>query len=394
MIYKRGCDKKGPNGTCSKCGERGSCGVYWYKFMWQGKLVRESTRQKNDKVARQMESAHRTALAKGEVGIREPRAVPTLAEFCTDRVEPWAKATFEKACRKNWLWYRTGIRALTAYKPLAAARLDNITGELASEFAAYRLREKMQVSTANNSLRVLRRILNLSVEWGILDSASKIKTLPGERRRERVITPEDEARYLSAASEPLASIATVLADTGMRPEECFRLCWENVTWVNGRNGVLLVTRGKTAAARRVIPMTPRVRTVLESRWKEANRPAEGWVWPAPTRSEHVEPSSIRKQHAKAFRTVTEEAAKREERPVRPFVLYSFRHTFLTRLGQSGCDVWTLARIAGHSSIGISARYVHPSEDAILDAFTRLAGHKIGHNENAPQESSGQRLLTQ
>ncbi len=172
-----------------------------------------------------MESAHRTSLAKGEVGIREPRTAPTLAEFCTDRVEPWAKATFEKSCHRNWTWYRTGIRALSAYKPLAGARLDEIAGELASEFASHRLREGMQVATANNSLRVLRRILNLAVEWGVLATAPKIKVLPGERRRERVITPEEEAKYLAAAPEPLASIATVLADTGMRPEECFRLRW-------------------------------------------------------------------------------------------------------------------------------------------------------------------------
>jgi hypothetical protein len=42
--------------------------VYWYKFQFNGTLVRESTRQGNDKVARQMEAAHRTSLAKGEVG--------------------------------------------------------------------------------------------------------------------------------------------------------------------------------------------------------------------------------------------------------------------------------------------------------------------------------------
>ena len=208
-----------------------------------------------------------------------------------------------------------------------------------------------------HSLRVLRRILNLAVEWDVLESAPRIKTLPGERRRERVITPDEEVRYLAAVSDPLASIATVLADTGMRPEECFRLCWESVTWVNGRNGALLVTHGKTSAARRVIPMTPRVRVLLESRWNEAGRPEEGWVWPAQTRSGHVEPSSLRKQHAKAFRAIAEEAAKRNERPVRPFVLYSLRHTFLTRLGQSGCDVWT------------------------LNAMSRLGGHKIGHSEN-------------
>jgi len=39
----------------------------------------------------------------------------------------------------------------------------------------------------------------------------------------------------------------------------FRLRWHDLTWVNGRNGVLLVTRGKTASARRVISVTPRVR---------------------------------------------------------------------------------------------------------------------------------------
>src|ERR1700681_4951792 len=109
MIYKRitcsesgTCNKKGPKGTCSKCSKRATGGAYWYKFMWQGKLVRESTKQGNDKVARQMESAHRTSLAKGEVGIRAPKTVPTFTEFCAVRLEPWAKATFEKSCPKNW----------------------------------------------------------------------------------------------------------------------------------------------------------------------------------------------------------------------------------------------------------------------------------------------------
>lgn len=75
-------------------------------------------------------------------------------------------------------------------------------------------------------------------------ATAKIKVLPGGRHRERVVTPEEEARYLAAAPKTLASMATILVDTGMRPEEAFRLRWENVTWLNGRNGVLLVTHGK------------------------------------------------------------------------------------------------------------------------------------------------------
>lgn len=170
----------------------------------------------------------------------------------------------------------------------------------------------------------------------------------------------------------------------MRPEECYRLRWESITWVNGRNGTLLVTHGKTKAARRVLPLTPRVRAVLQARWEYAGQPEEGWVWPASAKSGHVEPCSLKKRHRKALRLSK----------VRPFVLYSLRHTFLTRLGESGCDAWTLARIAGHSSIAISARYVHPSEDAVLTAVERLGGHRTGHNQHealATQEK--EKLLT-
>jgi integrase len=136
---------------------------------------------------------------------------------------------------------------------------------------------------------VLRRILHLAVDWGVIEKAPRIKLLPGERQRERVVGQQEEARYLAAAPEPLISIATVLADTGMRPDECYLLRWEVITWINGRNGTLLVTHGKTAAARRVLPMTPRVRATLQARWENAGRASEGWIWPAPTRVGHVDP---------------------------------------------------------------------------------------------------------
>jgi hypothetical protein len=40
------------------------------------------------------------------------------------------------------------------------------------------------------------------------------------------------------------------------------------------HGTLLVTHGKTSAARRVLPMTPRVRKTLETRWEGAGKPSE------------------------------------------------------------------------------------------------------------------------
>ena len=69
--------------------KRGS--VYWYHFIFNGQHVQESTKQGNPRTARQIEAAHRTALAKGEVGITERKPVPTLADFIENRFAPWAR---------------------------------------------------------------------------------------------------------------------------------------------------------------------------------------------------------------------------------------------------------------------------------------------------------------
>ena len=335
--------------------------IYWYHFIFNGEHIQESTKQGNPRLARQMEAAHRTALAKGEVGFREHQPVTSLAKFCRERVEPWTKAMFEQTSVNTWRWYRAGLRSIYDYPSLSELRLDQITTETAADFAAHRQSLGLQVATVNASLRILRRVLKLAIDWGAVPSSPKIKLLRGERHRERVISLEEEAKYLAVAPEPLALIANVLADTGMRPDEFYRLRWESVSFANGRHGTLLITSGKTAAARRTLPLTPRARGVLETRWTEIGKPAEGWVCPAPTKSGHADHSTVKKQHIRALKLSG----------VRPFVLYSLRHTFLTRLAESGCDVWTLARIAGWSDISISKRYVHPSDEAVLTAMARL-----------------------
>ncbi|MGI4981300.1 MAG: tyrosine-type recombinase/integrase [Janthinobacterium lividum] len=336
--------------------------VYWFHFLFNGEHIQRSTKQGNPRVARQMEAAHRTVLAKGEVGIVDRQPAPTLAKFIEDRFEPWARATFETASPKTWTgWYRTQLANINSYAPLTKRKLGTITSEHVADYAAFLQMKEWQPSSVNSSLRVLRRVLKLAVEWGTADNAPKIKLLRGEHHREHVVSREEEARYLAAANELLADIVTVLSDSGMRPEENARLRWESIRWHNGQQGTLQVTHGKTAAARRMLPISARVRTILEKRWQRASQPVEGWVWSSETKSGHIEPSTLKKQHRNAIR----------DSKVRPFVMYSLRHTFLTRLGEAGCDAWTLARIAGHSSISMSARYVHPSSDNVARAFELL-----------------------
>jgi integrase len=205
--------------------------VYWYHFLFNGEHVQKSTKQGNPRIARQIEAAHRTALAKGEAGIADRKPMPTLAEFIESRFAPWARATFEQASPKTWTgWYRTQLANISAYPPLVSRKLHQVTSEHAAGYAAHLQTKGWQPSSVNSSLRVLRRVLRLAAEWGVASSAPKIKLLRGEHHRERVVSHDEEALYLAAAGEQMSHVATVLIDTGMRPEENARLRWESISW--------------------------------------------------------------------------------------------------------------------------------------------------------------------
>ena len=58
-----------------------------------------------------------------------------------------------------------------------------------------------------------------------------------------------------------------------------------------------------------------------------------------------------------------------------FVVHSLRHTMLTRLGEAGVDAFTIMKIAGHSSITTSQKYLHPSSEVLELAFEKLMNWK-------------------
>jgi integrase len=103
------------------------------------------------------------------------------------------------------------------------------------------------------------------------------------------------------------------------------------------------------------------------------------VWPAAKASlGHIVPNSIYEPHRHAIK----------ESGVRPFVLYSLRHPFLTRLGATGVDAWTLARIAGHGSVAVSSHCVHP-QDVYSAVDGLVAGGATGYR---PRKLKTRKLL--
>jgi integrase len=192
------------------------------KFVWNGKPIRESTKQTNRRVAEQMEAARRTQLAKGEVGIRDLGPIPTLAEFAEERLRPFVRATFA-AKPKTRVYYENGLNNLLVFEKLAKQAIDEIISELIAAYVTTRHAAKLEISSINRELQVLRRMFNLANEWKIVEPLHRVRMLKGENQRERVLTADEEKKYLRQAAPLLRDVATVLINCALRPEECFRL---------------------------------------------------------------------------------------------------------------------------------------------------------------------------
>src|SRR5579863_2142907 len=280
---------------------------YWFRFMWKGEWVEKSTGQANANVARQMEAAYRTALAKGELGIVERQPAPTLRAFAEGSFLPYVAATFSKQ-PKTKEYYEYGVKCLLGFDKLANERLDGITSEKRGSYVAARQAAGNKIATINRQLQVLRRMFNCAMKWKkVQTKLETVEMLPGEHRRDRVLSPAEEAIFFAAArssemqkhADPslLGDVETILIDQALRPEECFRLGPANVV-----DDGIEIRYGKTDNSRRRIPMTPRVKAILEMRLEKSHD--SRWIFPAPTESGHIEKSSLRKQHATAIKEAT------------------------------------------------------------------------------------------
>ena len=368
--------------------------IWWYKFNWNGEPIRESTKQANKRTAEQMEATHKTSLAKGEVGLRDRKPAPTLADFAEKDFLPFVRSTSAGKPR-TVSFYENTTKNIIRFTKLANLRMDAINADVLAEFGARRREAGMETSTINRDLATVRRMFHLAQEWGrVATVLPKVKMLAGEKQRERVLTHEEEQRYMDAATELgrrldesyrlaltgiravrrgeqpqmpdaylLRDVGAVLLDCGLRPEECHRLKWENL-----RDGAIEVFVGKRKASRRRVPASQRVLSILEMRQAASK---SDWIFPADTESGHIEASTLKKRHSAA---VT--AAK-----VAPFVPYDMRHTCLTRWAKV-LDPFTLKKLAGHADLNPTMRYIHLNDDDVRAAMDKAqGGHKSGHNPN-------------
>jgi integrase len=196
----------------------------------------------------------------------------------------------------------------------------------------------------------------------------------------RVISFEEQASYLTETSQPLHDIAKIILDTGMRPEEVFRMRAENLDFIMK---TIFNPFGKTKAARRTIPMTDDALSLLKLRVKEATKMGTPYVFPSPHDVQRPI-GSVKKAHG---------AAVTRAKITRRFRLYDLRHTFATRAVAFGTDLPTLSSLLGHANILMTMRYVHPAAEQKRAAMEKFEKFRAEQTIAAATVQQSQRVTT-
>jgi integrase len=343
-----------------------AAGVWWFHFRFRGQRIQESTKQRNKRVADQMEAARKTQLAKGEVGLQDRKPVPTLKDFA-----PRFAAAIETACAEKPAtvsFYKAKLAVLVRH--LGSRRLDRIEEGEIEQYTQMRARQKsrrkraLSPASVNRDLATFRRLLRLAHEWKVLNRVPRVHLLRGENQREFTLSLQQENLKAAEGYGDLPDVAAFLIDTGLRAGECLTLEWPDVLMEpaeGAQHGYLTVRRKKAKNSKaRNVPLTARALEILRRR----NPAARGLVFHR-ANGQPLYQTWLNQQHS-ALRDLLKLPAD--------FVSHSFRHTYGTRLGETGADGFTIMRLMGHSSVTVSQRYVHPSPETVEHAVSRMEAY--------------------
>ncbi len=141
----------------------------------------------------------------------------------------------------------------------------------------------------------------------------------------------------------LRNALPLLIDTGLRISEACALRWDHVG-LEPRSGATLgwvyVEKGKSKYAKRHVPLTARARGILE---KIKGKSKSKYVFPAKNNNNNEQLS--RHWASEQFRVLPDAMKLPDD-----CVVHSTRHTFCTRLGESGVGAFEIQRLAGTAAL--------------------------------------------
>jgi len=204
--------------------------------------------------------------------------------------------------------------------------------------------------TVNRRMMELRSALGRARDLGHLAEIPRCPLLRDRHHRDRIATPEEVGAILEHLSPPMRLAVELAYWTAMRRGEVCALSWGQVDL---KARVIRVRAHQTKTRRpRSVPISVTLGAILESR---AGPPSDLVIG--------CRPQSVTEAFSRA----------RSAARVDDLRFHDLRHTALTRLRRAGVDLFTLAAIAGHTSMASMRRYQLVSEADLVLAADRLDG---------------------
>jgi integrase len=343
--------------------------VYWEESGKRRELQRRAegrahARELAEQLAREYDESGGRAHAAARMTFRE------LAAYCEEHYYKPAEYRDERKIQgvRGLATVMSQLKVLKEY--FGAKPLRSITYADLRAFRAHRLQtastktgKPLSIASVNRELSTLRRLLNVAQAEGWIlrnpfAAGDPLINIADERRRERIVSRDEEARLLLACVERqrqhLRPLLIAALDTGMRRGELLKLRWPDVDFAR----ILIHVRAfhtKTMTARDV-PISRRLLAELQRLWDVSSQDPEGLVF------------GIRDGVRVAFNSARIDAGLADVR------FHDLRHTAATRLTAKGLELAEVGRILGHSQPKTTYRYMNPDEStlrraaAALDAF--------------------------
>src|SRR5437588_3828192 len=225
-----------------------------------------------------------------------------------------------------------------------------------AEIEAWR-RERMskcRPATINRDLSRLRHMLNIAVEWGLLEESPMqgIKFLRENNARTRYLSLEECQRLIASCMAPhIRALVSVALHSGMRLGEILNLRWYDLDF---SSGFILVRDSKNGESRHV-PMDATLSALFRA---YPHRLGTDLVF-----------SSSRGGRIVDVRTGFLNSCKRVG--LTDLHFHDLRHTFASQFVMAGGDLYILKEILGHKSPAMAARYAHVSPTYLIKSIDRM-----------------------
>lgn len=286
---------------------------------------------------------------------QELRAIPTLAEFVSDKYLP-----FVKTYKRSWNTDETVLR-IHVLPSLGRMALDEITAEHIIALVAQMQERGYAAGTSNRVIMIVRYLYNLAAKWkvpGVASNPTRGIEMGRESERNRFLTREEAQQLVGAIAadenRTAANAILLLMLTGARRNEVTQAKWEHVLWNERKLFVPLAKSGKP----RWIALSPSALSLLQSLRQDAA-------------SEYIFPSAVTGRPSPSlwfpWRRIRARAGLADVR------LHDLRHSFASFLVNEGVSLYVVQALLGHANARTTQRYAHLANDTLSDATIIVDG---------------------